>query len=113
MKLRLGTSKPDGLLEVAREWHLLKQEGEALLGPAGWRLLRGYGKLTEGPYAGQYVSALSVEEIRALLKALQGGARIPVHLMHRHRSGYSETSGLSLHDGRLLMHYADRTEGAE
>lgn len=66
-----------------------------------------------GPYSGHYVSGLPISEARKLLRALQGGERLPVHLMHRHRSGNSESSALSLADGRLVMHYPDRSEPAE
>lgn len=66
-----------------------------------------------GTNSGQYVSAQSGAEVRLLLQALKPGERIPVHLMHRHRSGCYESSELSLADGRLLMHYPDRTESAE
>ena len=110
---RTPAASPDTLMDAAREWHCLAQEGEALLGPAGWRLLRGYGKLMAGTYSGLYISALPSSEVRAMLQALQRGERIPVHLMHRHRSGRYESSSLSLAEGRLLMHYSHRTETAE
>lgn len=100
-------------MEVALEWHRLAQEGEALMGARGWSLLRRYGRLMAGPYSGQYVSGLPSEEVQALIQALKRGERVPVHLMHRHRSGHYESSCLSVVDGRLLMHYSDRTESAE
>jgi hypothetical protein len=100
-------------LEAAREWHRLGLEAEELLGIHGWSLLRSYGRLMSGPYSGSYVSGLPFGEVRKLLLALQRGERIDVHLMHRHRSGRYESSELSLTDGRLLMHYVDRTEPAD
>jgi hypothetical protein len=104
---------PGSFMDFAREWRRLTHEGEALLGASGWALLRGYGRLMSGPYSGQYVSALPHAEVRALLHELHRGEQIPVHLMHRHRSGLYESSSLSLAEGRLLMHYPDRTEPAE
>lgn len=101
------------LIDVALERHRLAQEGEAVLGRAGWGLLRRYGRMMSGTFSGQYVSGLPGAEVRALLRALQRGERIPVHLMHKHRSGCYESSSLSLVDGCLLMHYSDRTEPAE
>lgn len=100
-------------LEAAREWHRLGKEGEALLGTKGWALLRSHGRLMSGPYSGSYVSGLPFSEARKLLLALQRGERIPVHLMHRHRSGNYESSVLSLTGGRLVMHYPDRSEQAD
>ena len=104
---------PGSAMAVARDLERLTQEGEALLGPTGWALLRRYGRLMSGTYSGQYVSALPGAEVRALLEALQRGDRIPVHLLHRHRSGCYESSWLSLDEGRLLIHYPNRTEPAE
>lgn len=101
------------LRAAVHEWHRLAHEGEAVLGPTGWVLLRRYGRMMSGTFSGQYVSGLPAAEVRALLEALQRGERIPVHLMHRHRSGCYESSSLSLVHGRLLMHYSDRTEPAE
>lgn len=118
----LKTYRTDGIdsassgtaLEAASEWHRLAQDGERLLGSRGWRLLRGYGRLMSGPYSGSYVSALPCEDVRSLLIALLRGERIPVHLMHRHRSGtYQSSSVLSLTEGRLMMHYPDHSEPAE
>jgi hypothetical protein len=110
---RTRAARPGTLMDVARQWHRLSQEGEALLGASGWSLLRRYGKLMAGAYSGHYVSALPSAEVRGLLQALQCGERVPVHLMHRHRSGHYESSCLSFVEGRLLMHYCDRTEAAE
>lgn len=100
-------------LQAALEWHRLGQEGEELLGATGWPLFRSYGRMMSGPYSGSYVSGLPVDEVRSLLSALKRGQRIPVHMMHRHRSGNYEASELSLTDGRLVMHFAERSELAE
>jgi hypothetical protein len=103
----------DLAMEAAREGHQLGQEGERLLGLIGWRLFRGNGRLMSGRHSGSYVSALPCAEVRRLLIALLQGERVPVHLMHRHRSGNYESSVLSLTAGRLVMHYADCSESAE
>lgn len=99
-------------LHAAREWHRLGEEGEAVLGTGGWSLFRSFGRIMSGAYSGRYVSALPREEVLALLEALRRGERIPIHLMHRHRTGHYEASCLSLDEGRLMMHYADRSEPA-
>lgn len=104
---------PNPTVEATREWHRLEVEAEELLGPTGWGLLRSYGRLMSGPYSGRYVSALPFSDVRQLLLALRRGERIPVHLMHRHRSGNYESSVLSLSEEGLVMHYADRSELAE
>lgn len=107
-------SRPTNLtLEAALEWHRLGHDGEELLGATGWSLFRSYGRVMSGPHSGRYVSALSSDETRRLLSALREGQRVPIHLMHRHRSGNYESSVLSLMDGRLVMHFADRSEPAE
>jgi hypothetical protein len=110
---RIASVPCDAALEAAREWHRLGMEAEELLGVSGWSLLRSCGRLMSGPYSGSYVSALPAAEARRLLLALQRGELIPVHLMHRHRSGNYESSVLSLTERRLLMHYPDRSEPAE
>lgn len=104
---------PDPAMTVARDFERLSQEGETLLGSTGGALFRRYGRLMSGAYSGQDVSALPGAGVRALLEALQRGDRIPVHLMHRHRSGCYDSSWLTLAEGRLLMHYPNRTEPAE
>lgn len=101
------------VLEATLELHQIRQEGQTLLGVTGWALFRSYGRIVSGPYSGSYVSGVPVDEVRRLLTALKQGQRIPVHLMHRHRSGNYEASELSLSDGRLLMHFAARSEPAE
>lgn len=112
-ELSTRTAFPGSAMAVVRDLERLTREGEAILGPAGWALLRRYGRVMSGTYSGRYVSALPPAHVRALLEALQRGDRIPVHLMHRHRSGCYESSWLSLAGRRLLMHYPDRTEPAE
>lgn len=112
-ELRTRASSAEALMDAAREWDGLRQEGEALLGREGWALLRQYGRVMSGANSGQYVSALPAAEVRDLLSALQRGEQVPVHLMHRHRSVLYAPSELSLSGGRLLMHYPDRTEPAE
>jgi DNA polymerase III epsilon subunit-like protein len=107
------TNQAGAVLQAAREWHTLGEEGERLLGPRGWALFRSYGRMMSGPHSGSYVSALPVDDIRRLLTALAAGERIPVHLMHRHRGGNYESSRLSLTAGHLVMHYPDRSEPAE
>jgi hypothetical protein len=107
---RCGRGSPE--LEAAREWHRLGEEGEAVLGTGGWSLFRSFGRIMSGAYSGRYVSALPREEVLALLEALRRGERIPIHLMHRHRTGHYEASCLSLDEGRLMMHYVDRSEPA-
>lgn len=110
---RIGSQPTNQVLEAALERHRLGQEGERLLGATGWPLFRSYGRMMRGPYSGSYVSGLPVDEVRRLLAALKRGQRIPVHMMHRHRSGNYESSELSLTDGRLVMHFAARSEPAE
>lgn len=108
-----GSPPPNASLKAAREWYCLGVEAEELLGARGWSLLRSYGRVMSGLYCGRYVSGLPVTEARNLLLALQRGERVPVHLMHRHRSGNYESSALSLTNGRLVMHYPDRCELAD
>jgi hypothetical protein len=112
-RLRTRPNSAASLMDAAREWYGVAQEGEALLGKSGWTLMRGYGRMMSGPHSGQYVSALPVADVRVLLQALQRGEKVPVHLMHRHRSGCYEASSLSFASGRLLMHYLDRSEPAD
>lgn len=112
-ELSTRSAFPASAMTFARDLERLTLEGEGILGPSGWALLRRYGRVMSGTYSGRYVSALPPADVRALLKALQRGDRIPVHLMHRHRSGCYESSWLSLAEGRLLMHYPERTEPAE
>lgn len=112
VKLYTGRRRESPELQAAREWHQLGIEGEAVLGTRGWSLFRSFGRMMSGPCSGQYVSALPTEDVRALLKALRRGERVPVHLMHRYRSGHYEASSLSLDEGRLMMHYVDRSDPA-
>jgi hypothetical protein len=84
--------------------------GEAVLGSQQWSLLRTYGKCMSGPpFGGLYVSGLPAREVEHLLKVLANGGTVPIHLMHRHRSGDHERSFLRLGSGAaLVMVYPDR-----
>lgn len=84
--------------------------GERVLGPRQWSLLRSYGKYRTGrPYGGQYVSGVPAAEVGRLLKALEAGEVVPIHLMHRHQSGNYKSTCLRLApDGALLMVYPGR-----
>ena len=90
----------------------LRADAERLLGSEAWFLVCSYGKVMSGPQAGLYVSGISVEQARAILNALAAGEQVPVHLMHRHRSGDYESSDLRFEGGRLLMIFKDRVETA-
>lgn len=86
----------------------LWQHGEQVLGDRQWFLFRCYGKITAGPHSGCYVIALPAPDVHALLDALAAHERVPVHLMHRHRSG--DGPGLYTRlgtDGRLIMGFDD------
>lgn len=87
---------------------------EAVLGSQQWSLLRTYGKCMSGPpFGGLYVSGLPAREVEHLLKALAAGGTVPIHLMHRHRSGDYESSCLRLGSGgALVMVYPDRERPA-
>jgi len=87
---------------------VLRQEAERLIGPHAWFLFSSYGKLMDGPNAGSYVSGLDLEEQLELVRCLASGQTLPVHLMHRHRSGDYEVSFLRSMQGRLIMVFADR-----
>jgi hypothetical protein len=63
-----------------------------------------------GPHSGSYVSGLPLVEAREVVDALAKGAQVPVHLMHRHKSGCYESSELKLVNGGLVMVFADREE---
>jgi hypothetical protein len=98
--------------EEQKEWEArarVAEHGEQLLGRVQWFLFSCYGKCMSGPpYSGLYVSGMPFAEVHRLLDALAGGETIPVHLMHRHRSGHYQRSSLSLRQGVLMMVYADR-----
>lgn len=88
----------------------LRTQAQALLGQRALSLLESYGKFMEGPRSGFYVSAASGEELLAIAKRLHDGQTLPIHLMHRHRSGDYEPSSLRWTDGRFVMVFADREQ---
>ena len=88
----------------------LQRYAETVLGSRAWTLLRSYGKLMSGPFAGVYVSGLPTDLAFEIVDALAQGQTIHVHLMHRHKSGKSEISSLRLLDGKLVMQFLAREE---
>lgn len=98
--------------EEREEWEeqlRVAAHGGQVLGAQQWSLLRRFGKCMAGPpHSGLYVSGLPFAEVHRLLDALAAGETVPIHLMHRHRSGHYERSSLRLHQGVLVMVYADR-----
>ncbi len=82
------------------------------LGERNWALLQSFGKLMSGRYSGLYVSGIPPQEARSIVEALIRGEAVPVHLMHRHRSGDSESSSLRLVGNRFVMSFPDRDEFA-
>jgi hypothetical protein len=90
----------------------LHRHARRFLGERNWFLLRSYGKVMSGPYAGLYVSGVPTKVVRNLLHELQQGKTVPVHLMHKHVSGNYEASELKLVDGRFVMAFFDREESA-
>ena len=84
------------------------RKAEYLIGSRSWFLLSCYGKLMDGPHAGSYVSGISFEEQLELLHRLVRGETVPVHLMHRHKSGHYEASSLRWSRGDLWMVFCDR-----
>ena len=85
-----------------------RREAERVLGEREWRLLSCYGKLMDGPLAGTYVSSLAGEEQLKLVRRLQSGETVPVHLMHRHRYGVHRASSLRWAPSGLVMVFSDR-----
>jgi hypothetical protein len=83
---------------------------EQVLGNRGWSLFQRYGRITDGPRSGMYVSGLEMDEVATLLADLETGKELYVHLMHRHRSGDHEQSALRLVDGAFVMRFSDREE---
>jgi hypothetical protein len=83
---------------------------DEVLGKRQAHLLRRYGRVMSGPCSGSYVSGIAPSAARAYIEAMARGEEIPVHLMHRHRSGTYESSSLQMVDGRLIMKFDDRTE---
>jgi len=83
-------------------------EAQSLLGERSWFLLSCYGKLMDGPFAGSYVSGIASNAQLELVHRLARGETIPVHLMHRHRSGNYEASSLRWSQSGLVMVFRDR-----
>lgn len=88
----------------------LQRYAETVLGSRAWTLLRSYGKIMSGPFAGVYVSGLPTDLAYEIVDALVHGQTIHVHLMHRHESGKNEMSSLRFLDGKLVMQFLDREE---
>jgi hypothetical protein len=88
----------------------VRLEAEGLLGARAWALLSNYGKLMEGPKSGFYVSGLAFDDQLEFVHRLVRGETVPVHLMHRHRSGNYEASCLKWTGRRLVMVFDDREE---
>ena len=86
----------------------VRREAERVIGERAWLLLTCYGKLMAGPRSGSYVSALAGDEQLKLVRRLQSGETVPVHLMHRHRSGNYESSSLRWTPAGLVMVFSDR-----
>jgi hypothetical protein len=86
----------------------VRREAESVIGERAWLLLTCYGKLMAGPRSGSYVGALAGEEQLKLVRRLQSGETVPVHLMHRHRSGDYRASSLRWTPSGLVMVYSDR-----
>lgn len=80
------------------------------LGERNWSLLQSFGRLMTGRYSGLYVSGIPPQEALSIVEALTRGETVPVHLMHRHRSGDCESSNLRLVGKRFVMSFADRDE---
>lgn len=88
----------------------LHSYAERTLGGRAWWLLSSYGRLMSGPNSGQYVSGIAAIEARQIVDALATGETVPIHLMHRHRSGCYESSSLAFVNGSLVMRFPDREE---
>lgn len=89
----------------------LEEHATRVLDERGWRLLRSYGKVMEpGEWSGRYFSAIPSSNAHAYIDALASGNSIPVHLMHRHRSGNYEASRTRWDRSRgvLVMVFDDR-----
>lgn len=92
------------------EFVALHKTASASLGERNWWLLQSFGRLMNGPYSGSNVSGLPLQDALALVGRLNRGESVPVHLMHRHRSGNYESSRLRLVGRRLVMSFDDRDE---
>ena len=90
----------------------LQTYAESVLGARCWSLPSAYGRVMSGPDTGLYVSGLPAATARELVDALTRGERIPVQLMHRHRTGCYKFSSLRLDAGQLTMVFEDREQVA-
>lgn len=88
----------------------LRRKADSLLGARAWFLVSCYGKVRGGPAAGSYVSSLPTPVQLDLVRQLSRGVKVPVHLMHRHKSGEYEQSDLRWAQGDLFMVFNDREE---
>lgn len=92
---------------------LVTRLAKRLLGRRSWSLLSCYGRLMTGPHSGSYVSGVPFALQRELIHRLASGETVPVHLMHKHVSGSSESSSLRWsRDGGFVMVFPDREEKA-
>ena len=103
----------DATLATFRQRLMVMRLAERLLGRRSWFLLSCYGRLMTGPYSGSYVSGVPFTVQRELIHQLTRGETVPVHLMHKHVSGSSESSALRWsQDGGFVMAFPDREEKA-
>jgi hypothetical protein len=100
----------DTALNAFKQRIEVHRKAERLIGTRAWLLVSCYGKLTEGPNAGSYVSGLPMCLQLDLIRQLSERATVPVHLMHRHKSGEYERSSLRWSRGDLFMVFNDREE---
>jgi hypothetical protein len=100
-------------LATFRQRLLLMRQAERQLGRRSWFLLSCYGRLMTGPHSGSYVSGVPFAVQRELVQQLTRGEIVPVHLMHKHVSGSSESSSLRWSPGSgFVMVFPDRQEEA-
>jgi hypothetical protein len=91
----------------------VRLEAEGLIGKRAWALLSSYGRLMGGPHTGLYVSGVPFVVQLDIVRRLVRGEAVPVHLMHRHRSGHYESSWLRWSQGvGFVMLFRDREEKA-
>lgn len=103
-------SSPDNYLLRRIEVGL---EVGGLIGKQAWSLLSSYGRIVNGTYSGSYVSGVPFAEQLNIARRLVRGETVPVHLMHRHRSGDSGLSWLRWSQtGGLVMVFSDREKKA-
>lgn len=93
-----------------RRYIEVRQQAEQLIGARAWALVSSFGKLMDGPQAGLYVSGIAFDEQLAVVRRLACGETVPVHLMHKHKSGNYQASALRLSSSGLVMVFADREE---